>query len=426
MKSLPPVIVTSTQRRILVVDDEEIIVASLREILSRENFQVFTALDARTALELLGKETFALVLSDQRMPEMEGLALLAEARKLQPDATRILMTGVLNLDTVVNAINHGEIYRFIVKPWLREELVVTVQNGVQRHELLQRNAQLQVSTLAMNEQLAALNRSLEAQVTRETAQNKRLADLNEALQQNFRYSIELCLHTMQTFCPGLGAQARRVHELCRSLADGLALPPEERQVLEISAWLHDIGLVGVPRRIIRLWQKTPQALNPAELALVQQHPALGEELAAFIHQLAEVGKVIRAHHERFDGRGYPDGLAGQKIPWLARLLSVAIACAESDDAYAGLDAIQRESGRAFDPEAVRVLLRHRPHAVLPRKEQQVMLAELRAGMIVAKGIYGANGLLLVPEGQVLSDLSIEKLRNHSNVNSIKQSLLVYC
>ena len=412
--------------RILVVDDEEIILASLKEILSRENYEVQTASNARVALELLQRDPIALVLSDQRMPEMEGLALLAQARKLQPDATRVLMTGVLNLATVLEAINHGEIYRFIVKPWLREELLVTVQNGIQRHELIARNAQLQASTLAMNEKLAALNVSLEKQVARETDQNRRLADMNEALQQNFRHSIELCLHTMQTFCPGLGAQARRVHKLCCALADGLALPPDERQILEISAWLHDIGLVGVPRRLIRLWQKTPGELNSAELALLHQHPALGEELAGFIHQLSEVGTVIRAHHERFDGRGYPDGLAGEKIPWLARLLSVAIACAESDDIHLHLDRIKHESGRAFDPEAVRVVLRHRPQAVLPRKEQEVMLTELRAGMVIAKGIYGANGLLLVPEGQVLSDLSIEKLRNHSNVNSIKQSLLVYC
>src|SRR6185295_12866054 len=111
------------------------------------------------------------------------------------------------------------------------------------------------------------------------------------------------------------------------------LPPEERQVLEISAWLHDIGLVGVPRRLIRLWQKTPEALNPAELKLIHQHPALGEELAEFIHELSEVRRVIRAHHERFDGRGFPDGLRGESIPWLARVLAVAIACAESDDVH---------------------------------------------------------------------------------------------
>src|SRR6185369_11168435 len=180
--------------RILVVDDEEIILASLKDILGRERYDIRTAASPGAALELLKQEPIALVVSDRWMPEMDGLALLAEARKLQPDATRVLMTGVLNLATVVDAINHGEIYRFIVKPWLREELLVTVQNGVQRHELIVRNTQLQASTLAMNEKLATLNASLEKQIARETDQNRRLADLNEALQQNFRYSIELCVH----------------------------------------------------------------------------------------------------------------------------------------------------------------------------------------------------------------------------------------
>jgi response regulator RpfG family c-di-GMP phosphodiesterase len=309
--------------RLLIVDDEPLVLAVLRETLSREGYQVVVTSNAVEALDLIRKEPpFALILTDQRMPQVTGLEFLAQAKEIQPEATRILMTGVLELNTVVDAINRGEIYRFVIKPWLREELLVTIKNGVQRHELITRNAELHRATAAMNAQLAELNRSLEDRVAREAEHGRQLAALNHALERNLHRSVELCLKILQTFYPSLGAQARRVLELCQSIADGLKMPVEQRQVFELSALLHDIGLVGIPRRIIQLAQGKPDALNDAERALVEQHPILGQELAGFVHHLADVGIVIRSHHERFDGQGYPDQLSGEEIPWLARLLAV--------------------------------------------------------------------------------------------------------
>src|SRR5206468_1076237 len=162
------------------------------------------------------------------------------ARQIQPDATRMLTTGVLNLDTVVEAINKGEIYRFITKPWLREELLVAIQNAAQRYDLIRQNSQLHKSTEVMNERLVQLNRTLES-----------------------------------------------------------------------AALLHDIGLVGVPRSLIKVWQETPETLTSAERALIEQHPILSQEMSAFGSGMDKVGEIIRAHHERFDGSGYPDGLAGE-------------------------------------------------------------------------------------------------------------------
>ena len=110
------------------------------------------------------------------MPGMTGLELLAHVRQTQPYATRILITGVVNLDTVVEAINQGEIFRFIVKPWLREEFLATVKNGVQRYELICQNARLQAGTQAMNEQLLELNRSLEQHVQLVEQKNREFAE----------------------------------------------------------------------------------------------------------------------------------------------------------------------------------------------------------------------------------------------------------
>ena len=250
--------------------------------------------------------------------------------------------------------------------------------------------------------------------------------LNQALSENLQRSVELCLKTMQTFYPTLGCQARRVFELCKAMGEGLDLPPAQRQVLEISAWLHDIGLVGTPRSLIKRWEESPDQLTEAEVALVRQHPVIGQELASFADNLGDVGLVIRAHHERWDGGGYPDELEGENIPWLARLLAVAIAYAASPHDNADtLERIKKGRGVEFDPEAVKAFIRCLPKAVVPRRAREVPLSELQPGMVLARGIYTANGLLLAPDGQRLTEAYIHRLLNHHRVTPLQEALLVY-
>lgn len=323
----PPEPLPQSTDPILVVDDEKIFLSALHQTLQRSGYETIACNSPLDALVEIKRRKFSVIISDQLMPELTGLELLGQARQIQPYATRVLATAVLNLDTVIAAINKGEIFRFIIKPWLHEEFIATVKNAQQRYELICQNAHLQAATQSMNEQLVDLNRSLELQLQLTSQQNKKLGELNSALETNLFRSIELCVHTMQTFYPSLGTQARRVQQLCHHMGQLAKLSPDEQRTLESAAYLHDIGLVGIPRQIIRQWQQDPQSLTDAERALIEQHPILGQELAAFVSQLDQVGHIIRAHHERVDGQGYPDQLHGENIPWLARLLAVPAAYA---------------------------------------------------------------------------------------------------
>ncbi len=407
-------------KRILVVDDETVVLAALRETLRLEGYEVFALENPIEALRLIHTTQFSVIVTDQQMPALTGLEFLAQAKQVQPNATRILITAVLSLNTVIDAINRGEVYRFIVKPWLREELLVTIRNAAQRYELICGNAALHAQTVAMNERL-------EAQLAQLDAQNRQLDQLNQTLHKNLDRSVHLCLKTIETFYPLLGQQARRVFGICRAIASELDLPQDQRQVLEISSRLCDIGLVGVPRESIRKWQETPDLLSEEERALIELHPALAQELVPFVADLEAVGTTIRAHHERFDGEGYPDKLGGEQIPWLARLLAVAVAYASTaSNDEAALEWVKTNSGTAFDPDAVRVFMRCLPQAAVPRSQRAVMLSELKPGMVMAQGIYTAYGILLIPEGQALTGSHIELVRNHHRINPITQSLLVYC
>jgi response regulator RpfG family c-di-GMP phosphodiesterase len=412
--------------RVLLVDDEPGILAAAHHLLQPEGYELYEAVHPHQGLELLRQASMAVILSDQRLPELSGLEFLAQAKQLQPNASRVLMTAYSDADTLVAAINTGEIFRFLAKPWRREELLATVRNAAQRYELLCRNLALQANTAAANVKLGELNAELQKRVAEGLKQNEQLTRLNAALEHNLQSSVELCFKMLLTFDPSLGMHGKRVAELCHALAENLALPAEQCQVLKFSALLHDVGLVGMEHNLIKLWQQWPRSLSQTQRELIQCHPARGQELVGFMDHLAPVGKVIRAHHERYDGSGYPDGSKGAQIPWLGRLLAVAVAYIESNQPpEQALQILVQGSGTAYDPEAVRFLMHSLPGRAAPPSQEELLLDELRPGMVLASGVYAANGLLLMPQGQQLSETQISKLWNHHRVDPIKHTLLVY-
>ena len=411
---------------ILVVDDEPDILDALREQLSWEGYEVTACANGAEALNALQRRGFAVIISDQRMPGICGLELMGHARKLHPNASRVLLTGVLSLDTLVGAINQGEIFRFIAKPWMRAELLATVDNAIQRHGLLETNEHLARNAEKLNRQLVHANAQLQIQVNELTAQKEQIDDAHESLNANFEHSLGLCYRIINTFDPLLGTQTKAVVDLCRQMAHMDDFTPEEKHVLIASAWLHDIGLIGLNRELVHRFFHKPEECSANDRALLREHPIYGQALAAFVDRLSAVGVTIRAHHERFDGQGYPDGLAGTAIPWTARCLAVAVAFTQPGmPRGSALQSILEQSGRAFDPEAVRVFLKTTHRTEVPRQVREIPVEELRPGMLIARGIYVPSGMLLIAEGQELTPTEIAKLKGNPFAKQQISQVLVY-
>jgi DNA-binding NtrC family response regulator len=158
-------------RPILIVDDEEIVLVALRDTLLREGYTVVSSPHAVHALSVLKEQEFSVVITDQQMPMVSGLEFLSQIRQIQPDATRILITAVLDLSILIDAINKAEIYRFVVKPWSREDLLATVKSAVERHDLISNNARLLKEAVDGNRELVKLTMSLSDQITRLTRES---------------------------------------------------------------------------------------------------------------------------------------------------------------------------------------------------------------------------------------------------------------
>lgn len=411
---------------ILIVDDEPVVLFALKETLERERFHVVACQSPLKALSILAERDFAVIISDQRMPEMLGLDFLIESRRIRPQASRILITAVLALPTIVDAINKGEIFRFVAKPWLREELIATVRNAVQRHELVTHNTELQRETTALNTQLTTANSALAARVADLEQQRQQLDAANRELAEQYDHSLELCRRILTAYDPVLGGQAKALVEFAEQMAATDEFDDTQRHALRAAARLCDLGLIGMPREMLRAFRSKADQLTEHERGMLHNHPVYSQTLAALVDSRSETGEIIRAHHERFDGRGYPDGLAGEGISWPARCLAVAVGFVESGlPKVAAIESVLAKSGSAYDPEAVRLFLKVSNLVQLPRQVREILLHELEPGMVLANGIYSPHGLLLIGEGQALSPGTITKIRSHNQVTPISQRLLVY-
>ncbi|MGF1449134.1 MAG: HD domain-containing phosphohydrolase [Opitutales bacterium] len=411
---------------ILVVDDDEIIRIALQETIEHEGFAVVTAGSGPEALEHLQKERFGVIISDQRMAEMMGLEFLSRAKHIQPNASRILITGVLTLKTVIDAVNQGEIFRFLAKPWIREELLATIRNAMQRFELLEANARLQADTLRLNDQLSEANQSLRQRFQELADQKASLDEAHTALENNFQQSLELCHRLVDTFYPLLGKFTRNCVSLVEAMGREAGLSDDAQHVLEVSAWLQNLGLLGVNRETLAKVFRRGEVLSEEERQLMYNHPIYGQALAFFVADLEAVGLTIRAHHERWDGCGYPDGLTGDNIPITARILAVAAAYTESGlPQPEAIEELQELSGKAYEPEAVRLFMKVTQKTHLPRKVREVTFRELRAGMVLASGIHSPSGLLLFPEDKLLTEPVLDKIRQHNMLDAVTERLLVY-
>ncbi len=413
-------------KTILCVDDDEIILVALRETIEPEGYTVVVANTPAEAIELIKKQEFAVIMSDQRMPDMTGLEFFNHVKDIQPNSSRILITGVLSLKTIINAVNEGEIYRFLSKPWIREELIVTIHNAFQRYALVSANEQLTEDTLRLNESLAEANNQLGEQLRKVKRTNEKLDRAHLALGRNFDHSLELSYRLIESYHPLLGKESASVVQLCQLMIDTGDFTPEEAQTLKVSAWLKNIGYVTIHRDLIQLYRSHPNELSDEETDQIKNAPIVAQNMVSFVDHLQDVGRTIRGQYERWDGHGYPDCYAGKLIPKLARYIAVATWFVES--AYSreeAIDQIVQLSGKAFDPDAVRLFTKATGPAKIPGNIREILFNELMPGMKLARDIYSPSGLLLIPEGTTLDNITLDKVTDYNFVNPITQRILVF-
>lgn len=294
---------------ILIVDDEENILKSLERLLENEGYRMFFANSGDKGLEIIKREDIQMVISDHRMPGMDGLKFLSEIKKISPDTIRIMLTGYADVDIAVKAINEGEVYRFVTKPWNNNELLSAVKQGIEYYNLQKELDRLNKLIQSQNIELKEWNFKLEQKVADQT---KHIRDLFlDAIK-----SLAFALEAKDKYTEG---HSRRVTEYATGICEKMSLAKEYIEDIKLGSLLHDIGKIGIKESVLDKKEK----LTKEEYDHVKTHVLIGEKILTPIIKNETVIKIVRHHHEHIDGSGYPDGLRGKTIPLEARIVAVA-------------------------------------------------------------------------------------------------------
>jgi response regulator RpfG family c-di-GMP phosphodiesterase len=430
---------SDTPIRILVVDDEENILRTLKRLLTDEEFDVITSTSGKDALKILSNDPeIALIISDQRMPGLTGVDFLEQAKKLAPDTARIILTGYADINTAIDGINRGEAYRYITKPWDKNELVQIVNDAVLKFVLIKDNQKLTTTVKKQNEELEKWNSQLKSLVREQTIeikkQNEELGKLNENLKENFNNTILAFSGMLELRDKGAGSHSKRVAELSEKIAGKMSLSESEIETIIVASLLHDIGKIGIPDVLLMIEM---EKMDTEEQKEYMQHPVRGQAAIVSVENLRKAGILIRHHHEWYNGKGFPDRLAGEKIPLGSRIIAVAdffertIANLNGDNVIEiSLNHVRDALGRRFDPEIYPFLdasvkeLYSKTSTKTHTGEKELSIDDIRPGMILSRDVKSGTGLLLLGKGVILSEKSIEALSHSHRLDPSKNGIFV--
>lgn len=422
--------------KILCVDDEASVLSSLKRVLRGESYQFFSASCARDGLFLLDNEPVDIVVSDMRMPEVSGAEFLSDVASRFPDCARILLTGYSDIESTIKAVNEGQIHRYIQKPWNNEDLLLTIDQTVERTRLQSENIRLLAQVEQQNKLLRDMNAGLEGKVQQRTKQIRlamgKLHKVNLQVNDNLKTTIRV-FYNLISLNPHLGGRiAVEVGELCKLLATRMNLTKREIRAIHLSGLLYELGLLGADDELLK---KPVYELSPEELDGYRKHPGQAYIALAPATGLQDVAEIIKHQYEAYNGSGQPEQLAETNIPVGARVLAIArdyVLAVHGrlrkgrSSADGALRLLEMNADREYDSRILMMLgdvLPYLQQDVLGQDERVVSIKQLCVGMRLSRNLFNDNEILLLPEGHRFTNETVRRLQSFEQTD--QQLLEIY-
>ena len=400
--------------QVLCVDDEQNILRAIKRALFSLDVDLTLADSGEKALAVMKEKPIHVVISDMKMPGMTGAELLEQVAAHYPDTFRVVLTGFADIDATIKAVNQGRIHRYLQKPWDNQELINTIEEGLERIKLKDENARLQKLTKLQNAKLKEVNNSLEQVVQKRTKQIK--AALRRIEQRNG--ALEQVLFNVISINPDIdGKFAIEVSELATKLANLLECSKEETNVIRYACLIGEFGLLGLK----------PEHYRPAfnKLSYQQQknylsQTKLAKTILAPAEHLREVSDILEYQFEYYNGAGLYKLVATQ-IPIGARILAVArdywrmVSGRITGQPMTPIEArveLKKHRNTRYDGNVLDILLNTKDIDKPSYIENRLSTEELKPGMVLSKNLYNESHILLLPEGHVFTDATIAKLAQY--------------
>lgn len=373
--------------KILIVDDERNILEAFQRQL-RKQYQIEVAEGGEAGLEVIAdRGPFAVVVSDYRMPGMNGTQFLANVKVRSPESIRMMLSGQADLPAIVEAVNQGEIFRFLTKPCPPETFHQSLEAGLTQYRLIRAEKEL--------------------------------------LEQTLTGSLQALSDVLSFVNPEAFGRASRLKRYVLKVAEEMGMA--EVWQLEVASSLSQIGCVILPDQILQKIN-TGKPLSSHEIQAFHQHPVTGADVVRNIPRMQEVAEIIEYQHKHFDGSGTPHTpRKEEEIPLGARLLKVAndfdtlhIQDLPRQEIFESLEA--RKGW--YDPAVLQAF----KTAFAPSDQvrvEKVSLSDLRLNMVLAEAIMDTKGNILVAKGQELTDWMVTKLKDMSSSREIKEPIRVF-
>lgn len=423
--SIPP--------KILIIDDEINILRSLRRLLEDEELDITTASSGKEALRVINdKKDIAVIVSDMCMPGMTGVELLEEARKILPDTIRIMLTGYSDIKVAMAAINRGGAYRYIAKPWDDEEFICVIRDAVKRYNLSKENQRLSEIVNKQNEALKQWNLKLAKIVQEQTVE---IVNKSQRLKENFDDTIVAFSKLLELRNTSIRNHSKNVCEMSVKIAKKMNLPEDEIKNINIASLLHDIGKIGLSDSLLT---KDFDDMTAKDMKEYMLHPIRAQAVIDPVENLRNAGILIRHHHERFSGQGFPDKLMGKDIPLGSRIIAIADFMDKNMGKFKGdnvvkfaMNKVKDDLVRKFDPQLYHLVEEAATEvyqAIVPSPdvlEQELHIEELKPGMIISKDIVSGSGFPFLWKGTELDEKNISAIKRYSILDPSKEGIFIW-
>lgn len=399
---------------LLIVEDEALNLEALVNTF-KDEFHVLSFNNGVSALEYLKANAppLDIVLTDQRMPKMSGIQLLEEINKLYPHVIKLVLTAYTETRDLIDAINKGEVYRYITKPVDSSVLKTQLKQAMEKYKIEKEKRQMVLVLMEKNQSL-----------------EKHQSQLKHANLDTLRILGTI----VQLKDPLRGRHALFVAQAAEFMAAKLSLPQDEVLNIIQAAHLHDIGKMGLPDWVVA----GAGATTAAAENYYRQHPILGEAILLVSDYLRELAPLVRHHHERWNGTGFPDRLQQEKIPLGSRIIAVAD---EYDEYLTHLEQSNRDNARDLSEKAMAYINERKGTWLDPNliplfkeflnsqatevKEKFLTLSQLEEGMVVSRDVLTERGFVIIPKGTSLGTELIEKVKGFSSYIEIRDPVAIY-